>query len=150
MSGLPRPPDDGAGECEHAELLSGLLDDELAPAERQLVERHLLAHEACRRELDDIRQVRDSVRSLPWIDGPADFWSRLAAAAIPAATPPAAATVPARHGLHANRWLWAGAAAACLFVAAGLAGTQVDQASTTSVDDVRRADPVGLDGQGQR
>jgi anti-sigma factor RsiW len=145
VNGSVRRPDDRADECGYADLLSGLLDGELTPAEQARVEQHLEVHEACRRELEDIRQVRDIVRSLPWVDGPADFWgaavaSTLAAAlaeavAAVAAVPSAAAAAPAvrrTRSARATRWLWGSAAAALLFVAASLAGTQVDQPSSTS------------------
>jgi anti-sigma factor RsiW len=139
-----RPLADGPGGCPFADLLSAYLDDELPAPERIGVERHLLEHGACRRELDEVAEVRQAIRTLPWIDGPAEFWSELAVESSLAAVPEAAgapiaaqpvAALPAgrRSGrpVPSARWLVGSAAAAFLLIAAGLAGTQVDHASST-------------------
>jgi anti-sigma factor RsiW len=134
----------GPGGCELAELLSAYLDDELRAPERERVARHLLEHDACRRELDEIAQVRAAVRALPWIDGPAEFWSELAVESVLASNsatgPVSAATAvgsppaPVRRigrATSATRWLWGSAAAGFLLIAAGIAGTQVDHTAAT-------------------
>jgi anti-sigma factor RsiW len=121
--------------CPHAEHLSAFLDGELAVAERAALEAHLAVHDACRRELAEVQAVRDAVRRLPRVEGPADFWAELAVriATVPAdpdRAPVAATPIAVRRAGGATpTWLWGAAAAAVLLVAGGLAGTQVDRSA---------------------
>ncbi len=69
--------DDG----EHAGArISGALDGQLDDADRQWLDAHLSACEACRAELVDIGWVRDEVRALPPIAMPEGFVDVLVAA----------------------------------------------------------------------
>lgn len=52
------------------EVLSGLLDDELEPEERERAEAHIGACLACDGELREVRLAREAVRSLPRVDAP--------------------------------------------------------------------------------
>jgi anti-sigma factor RsiW len=122
------------GSCPFAEVLSAYLDGELSAQGQREVAAHLAVHAACRDELHGVAQVRDAVRALPWLDGPAEFWSGLAVAAAVGADPPVRSPV---RTASRNRWGWGAAAAACLMAAAGLAGTRVDQASTSSTTPTR-------------
>jgi len=152
VTGPVRGPGEGVGvhECEYAVLLSAFLDGELTDDERTAVERHLREYVGCRRELGEVAQVRAAVRGLPWIDGPAEFWSELAVESSLEAAAPSPVAPPARPAVAAARtaprpapaarrragssvrWLWGSAAAAFLLVAAGVAGTQVDHASSST------------------
>jgi len=58
--------------CDRArELLSGYLDGELDPAERQELERHLAECPGCSEELKALRKTVDLVRALPRVGMPA-------------------------------------------------------------------------------
>lgn len=59
------------------ELLSALLDGELGPEEAETVHAHVLGCGACANELDDVRHVRSSVRSLAAVQPPAGFLEAL-------------------------------------------------------------------------
>lgn len=88
------------------DLLSAYVDGELGEDERGVVERHLLACEACRGEFAAITYSRDSVRALP----------------VEAEHRPAAQTARPRWQ---RRWLPAAAAAVlALFIGAAAIDTQ--------------------------
>jgi len=53
--------------------LSPYLDDELAPARREALERHLASCDACRRELADLSAAVRALRELPSVDVPRSF-----------------------------------------------------------------------------
>jgi len=59
------------------DVLSGLLDGELSPAEEAAALAHLAGCPVCRAELDATRAVRLAVRSLPPVDAPFGFYERL-------------------------------------------------------------------------
>ena len=59
------------------DLLSGLLDGELAPAEESAATSHLAACPTCAAELEELRAVRGTVRALPLVEPPFGFYERL-------------------------------------------------------------------------
>ena len=61
------------------ELLSALLDGQLAADEAAEVRAHVAGCDDCARELDDVRQARRLVRELPAVDPPAWFLAELLA-----------------------------------------------------------------------
>jgi len=69
----------GVGGHDDHDFLSGYLDGELTSEERAEVEARLAASPELRAELDEIRVVRDAVRSLPRRDAPAGFWDTIVA-----------------------------------------------------------------------
>ncbi len=58
-------------------LLSAYLDDELDASERAAVEARLAELPEWRAVLDEVRETRDALRSLPAVDAPAEFWARV-------------------------------------------------------------------------
>jgi hypothetical protein len=63
---------------EHAgDLLSALLDGQLAEGEASSVRDHVSSCDACARELDDVREARRLVRELPAVEPPAGFLESL-------------------------------------------------------------------------
>jgi putative zinc finger protein len=62
---------------EARELLSGLLDDALAPAERQAIDVHLATCAECRRELAELRETVTLLKRLPPVHAPAGFVDRV-------------------------------------------------------------------------
>jgi anti-sigma factor RsiW len=55
------------------DLLSGYLDDELAPGERAAVEAELARSPEWRAVLEELRATRALLRTLPWPDAPPDL-----------------------------------------------------------------------------
>lgn len=55
------------------ELLSAYIDNELTPAERAALEQRLRAEPSLRRELAELRAVRDLLREQPWATPPRTF-----------------------------------------------------------------------------
>src|SRR5262245_1757954 len=64
------------------ELLSALIDDELSPAERAEVERHLAASEADRQLVAELKSLRAEVASLPRVPVSPGFAERVVRAAV--------------------------------------------------------------------
>lgn len=65
-------------ECEDIKnLLEEYLDKELSPRENTRVKRHLLRCPFCRRDLEDLRRLRETLNSLPQDKAPDDFLDRL-------------------------------------------------------------------------
>jgi Putative zinc-finger len=64
------------------ELLSALIDDELSPAERAEVERHLAASEADRQLVAELKALRAEVASLPRVTVSPHFADRVVRAAM--------------------------------------------------------------------
>src|SRR5436309_4567448 len=64
------------------ELLSAFLDDELSPAERAQVEKHLAASEADRQLLAELKSLRGDLASLPQAVVSPDFADRAVRAAV--------------------------------------------------------------------
>src|SRR5437763_13792156 len=64
------------------ELLSAFLDDELSPAERAQVEKHLATSEADRQLLTDLKSLRSDLASLPQAAVSPDFADRVVRAAV--------------------------------------------------------------------
>jgi anti-sigma factor RsiW len=121
----------GIGGHDDHDFLSGYLDGEITSEERAEVEARLAASSELRAELDEIRAVRDAVRSLPRRDAPAGFWDAVVAnvgiiAAADADVDAATAgddLAPVRdlgeRRARTARWRWvAGAAAAAAVVIA--------------------------------
>ncbi len=52
------------------DLLSAHLDGELDPAETERVTSHLYECGSCRRELEELSEIRSTVRALPELDAP--------------------------------------------------------------------------------
>ena len=69
----------GVGGHDDHDFLSGYLDGELTGEELDEVEARLAASPELRAELDEIRVVRDAVRSLPRHDAPSGFWDTVVA-----------------------------------------------------------------------
>lgn len=63
------------------EQLASYLDGELPAAERQRVERHLAACEACRIDCDQVRTGMWMIGALPLVPAPAAIWNAIDAAA---------------------------------------------------------------------
>jgi len=64
------------------ELFSAYLDDELEPADREQVERHLATNEADRLLVDELQRLRGEVAALSPVQVPDDFTDRVLAAAL--------------------------------------------------------------------
>src|SRR5688572_30678574 len=112
---------DFPGELPNQELISAFLDDELTPAERAQVEKHLAASEADRLLLAELKALRGEVKGLPAVEVKADFTDRVVRAALEAAKNhddagttvviPTADTAAARP-LRSRFRIWLGAAVA--------------------------------------
>lgn len=98
------------------ELLSGLLDGELSPSERQRVEQHLARHPADRQLLDELRALRADLQRLPPVTVPPDFAERVVQAALAAQAPMPVPRQAMAGASRLARWamLAAGVAAALL------------------------------------
>jgi hypothetical protein len=111
-------------------LISDYTDETLEPAARREVERHLEGCDACRRLVEDLREIRRTAASLDPRDPPVRAWTRIeramrlegehrrAAGDGPAVTPAAGwggAAAGHRSGWISRSWL---AAAAVLVLAA--------------------------------
>ena len=64
------------------EYFSAFLDDELTPADREQVEKHLATSEADRELVADLQSLRTHVAALPRVAAGDDFTDRVMAAAI--------------------------------------------------------------------
>ena len=64
------------------ELLSAFLDDELAPADREQVEKHLAASEADRLLVAELQRLRGEVAALPKVEVSDGFIDRVLAGAL--------------------------------------------------------------------
>lgn len=64
--------------CEHAwELLSRQLDESLSPQEERELEEHLAACPSCRKEQEELAQMKEALRDLEEVPAPADFTQRV-------------------------------------------------------------------------
>ena len=98
------------------EILSALVDGELAPDHRRLVHEHLQECSACREIVEEFGQIHGMVVDLPRLVAPESFVSDvLRPARISTVRKATAAAVRGRR-----RWVWVGAAATA--VAITLAG----------------------------
>lgn len=114
-------------EMPPEDLLSACLDDEATAEERALVERELESSAEWRTVLEELRETRTLLRSLPLHDAPAGFWAEVGEAsdggtddgAAGGGRPPAApASITARRRRRTRVAGWvAGAAAAAAIVA---------------------------------
>ena len=59
------------------DLLSGLIDGELDPAQTAAAQAHVARCRSCAAELDDVTTVRSLVRGLPSLDPPFGFYERI-------------------------------------------------------------------------
>ncbi len=93
-------------ECPERERLVGVLYDDASPEERERVEQHLASCDPCRRELEELHDVRNQL--LVW-SPPADGIDL--------------AVVPAHQARGPSRWMptWGLAAAAVILLAVGAA-----------------------------
>jgi hypothetical protein len=106
------------------ELLSAFLDDELSPAERAQVEKHLATSEADRQLLAELKSLRGDLASLPQAVVSPDFADRVVQAAVAeaeknhgasATIAPAPATASRRRS---RRWMVGAAVASAAALAA--------------------------------
>ena len=58
-------------------LLSAYLDDELDAPTRAVVEAQLAERAEWRAVLEEVRETREALRSLPTVDAPPEFWARV-------------------------------------------------------------------------
>ena len=58
-------------------LLSAYLDDELDAPTRAVVEAQLAERAEWRAVLEEVRETREALRSLPAVDAPPEFWARV-------------------------------------------------------------------------
>ncbi len=84
MSPDPTSSDAENRDAELHDLLSALLDGELAPAEASEVRAYVDRHPEAQVELDDLARVRSWVRDLPAVDPPFGFYERLLRPPAPA------------------------------------------------------------------
>src|SRR5437763_15714566 len=92
------------------ELLSAFLDDELSPAERAQVEKHLATSEADRQLLAELKSLRTDLTSLPKATVSPDFADRVVQAAVAEAEKNhgASATIspqPPEERRRSRRWM---------------------------------------------
>lgn len=59
------------------DLLSGVLDRELSPAEEASAQLHLSSCGFCRAELEEVRAARTWIQALPPVEPPSGFYERL-------------------------------------------------------------------------
>ncbi len=59
------------------DLLSGLIDGELNPAQMAAAQAHVARCRSCATELDDVTTARSLVRALPELDPPCGFYERI-------------------------------------------------------------------------
>jgi len=90
------------------ELLSPFLDDELAPREREQVQRHLEVCPECRTQLESLRATVRLVRSLDAVRVPDGFRERVRAQV--------SAVRETRESRRIPRWSWQVAAAAAVLI----------------------------------
>jgi predicted anti-sigma-YlaC factor YlaD len=103
-----------SGDDHLGEMLSALLDHELAPGEVARAEEHLASCAECRAERDRLAQARQAVRDLPVLDLPPPLWVQIMRSRRRAARPVA----------------WVGAAAAAVALI-GLAAVPTQQHHVT-------------------
>jgi hypothetical protein len=116
------------------ELLSAYLDDELSADERALVEARLTADPAAQQSLEQLRNVAQSVRSLPKESAPRNLQDSVLRRieSIKSQPPqPAAATPAVSIGRTRRGWIWASlAVAAALLIMFVQADNENDDAPT--------------------
>src|SRR5438552_12478635 len=104
------------------ELLSAFLDDDLSPAERAQVEKHLATSEADRQLLTELKSLHSDLASLPQAAVSPDFADRVVQAAVAEAEKNhgASATIspvsPA-SSLRSRRWILRAAVASAAALA---------------------------------
>ena len=119
-----------------AQRLSAFLDGELAPAERRAVEAHLQACPDCQARLATLRGVDAAARELPAV-APPGYFDDFAARVRTRIEAAPARTAPPRAG---GRWpLWAGAAAAALFLSIVMPRTLERAPRANGPDDLARS-----------
>ena len=157
-------------EMGNEELLSAYLDGECTDEERAQVEDQLAASPELQQLLAEVEETRLSLRALPSIDGPPEFWAHLldgpgldAAPVSESAAPVAEPVVDlaARRTSRVPRWVMAagGAAAAAVIAVVVLVpqpqsvsppvGTFTDAhnvRSSLDTDAVSSLVPLGLQG----
>lgn len=135
------------------ELISAYLDGECTDLEAAWVEEQLEASAETRAVLDEVREARAAVRSLPLRDAPADFWERLLAVGPDGESVDGrAATVPApaapgdlaaqRRRRRPSRWVAAAAGVAAAFVIGAVVFVPHEQSVTPPVATFTQAHAV--------
>lgn len=104
-----------------SELISAFLDGELNQGELRRLSEHLAGCGRCKDELDEMREVRAAVRSLPLLEVPPGLVSEAEAEVIP---------------LRRNRGFLVGAAAAVVAVVIAVAALVTPPARTVTVEDL--------------
>lgn len=106
-----------------SELISVYLDGELSSGERAELHGHLSGCGRCSVELADVQRVRAAIRSLPVLELPADIL-------------PGVGVEADVIGLHRNRGMWVGVAAAVIALVIAGAALLTPPASSVSVDEL--------------
>lgn len=111
------------------EQFSPLLDGELSPEERAVVEAALSDDAELLRELDSLKRVDDLFRALPAETAPGDFEDAIRKRVHPRMVAAAAAAPPPRRAKSRRLWVGGLAAAAVLAVCAGVIAFNVNRYS---------------------
>ena len=113
------------------DLLSGYVDDELTPDERAAVEAELAQSPEWRAVVDELRETRGMLRSLPWPNAPSDL-----IAGVEARDDVAAAGTPAPVRELRPRWRRPATLVAAAAVAAAFIGVLLIPSPDRSETDV--------------
>lgn len=121
-------------EMWNEELLSAYLDDECTDDERAQVEAQLAQSSELKQLLSEIESTRISVRALPAVDGPPEFWARLLDGpgldAVEDADPAPVVALADRRTSRVPRWaVAAGGAVAAAVIAVVIFVPQPQQVS---------------------
>lgn len=106
-----------------SESISAYLDGEMTSDERSEFLRHLASCGKCSVDMQEIQEVRASIRALPVVELPDDLAEELGHDTE---------TVPLRR----NKGLWVGAAAAAVALVIAVAALVTPEPATVSVDDL--------------
>lgn len=105
----------------HPELLSALLDGQLSPEQKALVEEHLQNHAQDAAVYEDLQRLHNQLRGLPVLSAPADFKQRVLQRVHESAAIPVFAAIPStRRSANNTVWLLACAASLAALLLAGV------------------------------